>query len=104
MVTVSAALLEVGGGQDSATVTADPGQLLTFNPTLEIPLTHEVGVPFDIVMALHSQGGYSSGILDGRISFIMPLGCSIVSCQGFQGSGATPVAKSSWGRLKLRYR
>ena len=102
--TVSAALIETGGAQDSANVTANPGQLLGFNPTLEIPLTHEVGQPFEITMALHSQGGFSTGMLGGKLSFIVPLGCAIVSCQGFAGSGATPVAKSTWGRLKEKYR
>ena len=103
-VTVSAALLETGGAQDTATVTAGPGENLGFNPTLEIPVTHEVGEPFDLTMALHSQGGFSTGMLDAKVSFIMPLGCAIVSCQGFAGSGATPVVAGSWGRLKQRYR
>jgi hypothetical protein len=101
---VSAALLESGAAQDTSSLTANPGQLLGFNPTLEIPLTHAVNEPFDLTMALHSQGGFSTGILDAKLSFIMPDGYAIVSCQGFAGSGATPVAASSWGKLKLRYR
>jgi len=55
-------------------------------------------------MALHSQGGFSTGMLDGRLSFIMPPGYAIASCQGFTGSGATAVTRSSWGSLKLRFR
>lgn len=103
-VTMSAALLEAGGAVDTSSVTADPGITLPFGPTLEIPLTHAVGDPFDVTFALHSQGGFSSGIADGTISFIMPPGYSIASCQGFGGSGATAAARSTWGSLKLRYR
>jgi hypothetical protein len=103
-VTMSAALIEPGGAQDSSTVTASPGQTLPFNPTLEIPLTHAVGEPFDVLMALHTQGGFSTGILNGKLSFIMPPGYAIASCSGFAGSGATAAAKGTWGSLKLRYR
>lgn len=103
-VTVSAALIEVGAAQDSAALTAGPGQLLPFKPTLVIPLTKALGVPFDLVMALHTQGGFSNGLLDAKLSFILPPGYAVASCQDFQGSGSTPAVKKSWGGVKLLYR
>ena len=50
-----------------------------------------------------SNGTFQSVSVNGVITFLVPSGYSVASCQGYAGQ-AVPVSPTSWGRLKQTYR
>lgn len=106
------ASLAVPGGSNSASFTNGPpvapcnaGAPLT--ATLSLPVSANVNEPFDVIVTVTLRGSASSApysFLSGRLSFAVPPGYSVVSCNGY-GAGAPVEARlPSWGRLKTLYR
>jgi len=76
---------------------------ITVAQTLGIPLVETAGQPFRLRFAidLRLRDAESSGYI-GQLTFAgLPPGAAIVGCQL---SGITPVRRTDWGALKLRYR
>jgi hypothetical protein len=100
--TCSGAIWEDGGPSASA---SDGGGYVMAT-TLSIALSHAVGDEFVLHYdASTSAGGAGGeGVADGQLSFALPVGYGITSCQHYAGEGAVAARSQSWGSLKLRYR
>ncbi len=80
----------------------------TSTTVLTVPISAPVGASFPLTIRMHGytnaanhEDSYAVGTAD--LSFSLPSGYSIVSCQGF-GSPPTPTARAPWGRLRRLYR
>ena len=73
--------------------------------TMIFNLQKRVGEPFDFLFGVEASDLYfhqSSARID--LSFEVPTGMSITSCQGFQGDVVpVPVRPTTWGQIKARY-
>jgi hypothetical protein len=96
------AVIECPTGRDSIRV--------SFSSTtgLVVPISASVGTPFPVTIRMHGHTSpstredyYATG--SGDLTFSLPSGYSIASCQGF-GSPPTPAAHTPWGRLRRLYR
>jgi len=98
------------GASNSASVTESTDSCMV-TTDLAISLSRASGSTFDLYLTVHAIAGtgdvfahYSYGSASMRLSFPdLPVGYSVVSCQGF-GGGVTAARRSSWGALKARYR
>ena len=73
-----------------------------------IALTLTAGSPATILYYLHGQrsvGGEHGTEATGHITFEgLPVGITVVSCQGYSSGAPTPARRTSWGQIKAHYR
>jgi hypothetical protein len=75
--------------------------------TLTLPISANVAEPFDVSVTVALRGsidGYAYSYLSARLSFAVPPGYAVVSCNGFGAGSPVGVQRASWGRLKTIYR
>ncbi len=100
------ALLAHGSSVQSAYVSTtgccDGGSLAT---TLVLPLRKPVNQPFVLQMRLWAHA-YWNATASGSatLSFVVPAGYAVNSCQGFTTGGVVATREHSWGQLKVLYR
>lgn len=99
---VRVTLSETGGGS----VHFDEGLYGgSFIQELVLPLTHAPGEEFELVIETYAGSQNGFGQAGTHLSFTgLPAGYGVASCQGFNGGGAVPALRASWGALKVRYR
>jgi hypothetical protein len=86
------------------------GLSCSFSAADTLPLTYPVGEPFPLDLYVNGdctnvnlRGFENHATISGTLSFTLPAGYTITSCQGF--STAPTVARSlGWGGLKVLYR
>jgi hypothetical protein len=74
--------------------------------TLVVPISRLAGETFRLRMIVDANSVEAgSGSASGKLSFVdLPPEAIVTSCHGFSQGGTTPVVRTSWGTLKLRYR
>jgi hypothetical protein len=92
------------GPVDSARFDAFPGQPAAVDHDLEVTLQHAAGEWFELTLSTNVGMFFGSGDLDGQLSFELPPGYAVESCQGYAGEGSVPARGTTWGALKTRYR
>jgi len=102
--------MRIRNGKDVLEETASANlyapEVRPFTRTLDFPLHLVAGTPVEIEFELvgwRPPGGSHVSEGAGNYHFVgLPEGASLVSCQGFVGD-PTPVADTSWGRVKASY-
>jgi hypothetical protein len=90
--------------QVTARATTSPCQSIVIDESVQLPLEKPPGEPFTLNFDLRvSNSTFQHANANGLLTFALPPGYSIASCQGFAGP-TVPAAPSSWGRLKTAYR
>jgi hypothetical protein len=79
------------------------------NPILDLPLTRVVGTPFVLTWDTMAYGSVvdlhgANAAVSATLSFDLPPGVGIASCQGYSAGFVTPTSRDSWGAIKIRYR
>ncbi len=99
------------GASSSASVVGSRDACL--GPTdLAVSIARAAGTTFDLYLTVHAKAGSNSIFGPGgdahaslSLSFPdLPVGYSVVSCQGFAAGQVTAAKRSSWGALKTLYR
>ncbi len=108
-VSVWSYLEEEGTGQRDATrldgrIVCPDGTKDPFDHTLDLSVAHAVGVPFPLDLQTAAGAVFGEASIQGVLSFVLPPGYSIQSCQGYAGSGSVPTTSTTWGAIKARYR
>ena len=98
--------LSSGTASQSAQFSVDPCGYGTFHRVVSLDLAHPVGEPFQVAVALFSSCGPngSGQISSAALTFGLPPGYQMTSCQAYSVPPVTPARASSWGAVKLRYR
>jgi hypothetical protein len=90
------ALIQAGGREDAS---AAPPQ------TLGLAMTVAPGQVFRVHCEVSASATDDlTSMIDAVLTFSLPPGASVRSCQGYTQSGTVPVARRSWGNLKVTYR
>ena len=72
---------------------------------LQLSLAKSVGEHFQLAMTLQAGAACNSlSTLSSRLTFLLPPGYGLMSCQGYVVPIATDVVRTSWGRVKTLYR
>ena len=83
----------------------DPSVRSSLDLALDLPVVSDQ--PFMVRYDLSMSGGgiYGSDSANLRFSFAgVPPGVAVVSCNGYVSDRTVPARRSTWGRLKARYR
>ena len=99
---------EAGGRVDHL---ADTRQFGVYHFEMTLPVLVSFGQPFTLFTVIETQVQGLGANLFGRADVStrlrfdgVPAGARITSCHGFDSAPNTPVAHSSWGRVKALYR
>jgi len=104
--------IQIRHGADSVAVQhviTPPPQEMTWHDTLVLPVMIVPGTPAEIAFTLGGRQLIGSigdaSDASATITFSgVPPGATVTSCQGYQGTRATPAKPMSWAKLKSAYR